>query len=64
MKPPIIPVPTRQSQKLLHEQMIINEQHYQRALKNDEAFSVLKGFKNAMKRLKAKLEKNPLTDLR
>jgi hypothetical protein len=44
--------------------MIINEQHYQRALKNDEAFSVLKGFKNAMKRLKAKLEKNPLTDLR
>jgi hypothetical protein len=59
-----MPVPTKQSQNLLHEQMIINEQNYQRALKNDEAFSVLKGFKNAMKRLKSKLEKNPLTTLR
>jgi bifunctional ADP-heptose synthase (sugar kinase/adenylyltransferase) len=40
----------------LHQQMIRNEKDYQKALKNDEEFSVLKGFKNILRDLKFKLE--------
>lgn len=40
----------------LHSQMISNEKLYQQALKSDEQFKVLKGFKNIMKELRSKLE--------
>jgi len=40
----------------IHQEMIINEKLYQQALKNDEKFKILKGFKESMKQLKVKLE--------
>jgi hypothetical protein len=50
----------KQTPTSLHQQMIENESMYQQALHNDEPFRVLKGFKNIIKELKAKLELNPL----
>jgi hypothetical protein len=46
----------------LHRQMISNEKLYQQALKDDEQFHVLKGFKNILKELKSRLEVNPLSN--
>jgi hypothetical protein len=40
----------------LHRQMIRNESLYQLALKNDSEFSVLKGIRDAMKKLAASVE--------
>jgi hypothetical protein len=40
----------------IHQDMILNEKLYQEALKNDEKFKVLKGFKESMKQLKLILE--------
>jgi hypothetical protein len=44
----------------LHQELIDNEISYQRALKNDEQFSVLKGFKDILKALRSRLDKKPL----
>jgi hypothetical protein len=50
----------REAISSLHQQMIDNEKLYQKALKNDEEFSVLKGFKNILKDLRSRLEKKLL----
>jgi hypothetical protein len=52
-------IPSKKKTDLLHRQMITNENQYQQALKLDQQFSVLKGFKDALKQLRERLEQLP-----
>jgi hypothetical protein len=51
--------PSKKKIDCLHRQIITNENQYRQALKLDQQFSVLKGFKDILKQLREKLEQLP-----
>jgi hypothetical protein len=57
--PPDMQSPSKKKIDCLHRQIITNENQYRQALKLDQQFSVLKGFKDILKQLREKLEQLP-----